>query len=61
MLASYEIDRIELLAPVHPKRTDIEAQWGLIMDEAWIGFQVDCPIRIQVRVRDRPGDHAARE
>jgi hypothetical protein len=61
MLGSYGLARIELLAPVHPKRTEIDHQWGLIMDEAWSGFLAEPPTRILVRVMDNPGDHTARE
>jgi len=62
-LASFPPERIEYLVPMQLDATNkvIDNKWGLVMDEAWPGFQRKPPAYLKVQVQDAPGDAQARK
>ena len=69
-MANYLPQRIEFLAPIDGSILDTEPagefaeldprKWAIVMDDAWERFGDSAPSRLQVRVKDGPGDAAER-
>lgn len=61
-LSKYHPDQIEILAPINPLHTHLDAhEWGIVMAEAWASFHNSPPKGLKVQIRDEPGNEAASE
>ncbi|KAI9633966.1 uncharacterized protein MKK02DRAFT_28702 [Dioszegia hungarica] len=59
-LSKYHPDQIEILAPINPLHTHLDAhEWGIVMAEAWASFHNSPPKGLKVQIRDEPGNEAA--